>query len=78
VVPGVLLAPECGVLFASVSSAPSEPVDFKGLVRRSSAASSVSSLPSGKPLFRNGVLFGADDADGADAKSPPLSGSAVM
>src|SRR5262249_37765557 len=58
VVPGVLLAPECGVLFASVSSAPSEPVDS-----------------SGKPLFRNGVLSGAD---GADAKSPPLSGSAVM
>src|SRR6516165_3076728 len=45
VVPGVLLARECGVLFASVSSAPSEPVD--------------------------GLLSGADDADGADEKSPP-------
>src|SRR5215831_9158362 len=59
VVPGVLLAPECRVLFASVSSALSEPVDFKGLVRtlrtkRSSAGSStVCSLSSGKPLFPN-------------------------
>src|SRR5215470_19469636 len=51
VVPGVLLAPECGLLFASVSSAPSEPVD---------------------------LLSGADDADAADAKSPPLSGSTEM
>src|SRR6516165_8428749 len=72
VVPGVLLAPECGVLFASVSSAPSEPVDFKGSVRtlrtkRSSAGSStLRGLSSGKPLFPNGVLPGADDADGAD------------
>src|SRR5262249_47201564 len=72
VVPGVLLAPECGVLFASGSSAPSEPVDFKGLT------SSIRSLSSGKALFRNRALSGADDADGADAKSPPLSGSAMM
>src|SRR5262249_50465252 len=72
VVPGVLWAPECGVLFASVSSAPSEAVDFKGL------ASSIRSLSSGKPLFRNWVLSGAEDADGADAKSRPLSGSAEM